>query len=972
MATALLIGTNAWAQAGQIKIGETVYSSLNAAFAAAQTGDVIELTGNVQDATPAWLGTKDATDAKKSIVLDLKGHVYENTSTKSVAIALTHGTLEIKSTGGDGEVKTASATEELIRMYGTYEAIDAKNGTPFTQLIVREGVTLRSTKKNAISVDVLRPGQATLFGKADSDFGYACDFFYNHASGWGVANGVRVDIEGNIFAEKYGIKVNGCVRFVKDYVEENSTAFKAGYPNQRQANSAYTYAPKAAYTVDESAVAGNYSPYICIASTGRVKTADTKTEAVAAYSSGYARWFIKGYCGGNTGLYVKSGHVDVESAHIESTNPTYTVPSGKSSGIDAGGSAIVVESNASYSGNSSVAISGDTHVEAKSGYAIEEKVTTANTTEVEAVTINGGTLTGGEVGAMYIDDKTIADPDARVVVYGANVEGNVAIGSENDQLSELIPENTHITEVVVDGKTTIVVSEGNGPAVETSVIGADPFTAVKWQNALSTEETLTSDLTLTELEINEDYAQTLTIADGSKLIVGRAILGENAKIIVKPGAKLIITGVQGINANVADNIILESSATKQAILLFNPAVASNRHPKAAVKMHVDAGKEGSEYRWTRFALPIQAIDAVKRQNNYDTYIYGWNYTANAGQGDWELVANVKNDLKPWAGYTLTYENEGEQVYTFEGNLAGNEDAALNFVHRGYNYFGNSYSSYIDAKTLVQNLPADIDATVYLWDAVNQIYQPTSMSALIDNPKMLDYEWQKDIAPMTTFILRLMDLDNASADVNYANAIWSNPRHGNAGGSSSAPKHAPAMRNEDAFISMVVTAANGKSDCIRLLESAEYTDAYERGYDAAKFMNTNTVNLYASINGEKYSNVCTNSLDGKEISMQTMDDVNYTISFRNVEGNEYALLDKVANQVIAIEEDAIYEFAAQPNSTIEGRFEIVGRQNMPTAIENTEVKANVKGIYTIMGQYLGEDFEVLPAGVYVVNGVKVEK
>jgi hypothetical protein len=331
-------------------------------------------------------------------------------------------------------------------------------------------------------------------------------------------------------------------------------------------------------------------------------------------------------------------------------------------------------------------------------------------------------------------------------------------------------------------------------------------------------------------------------------------------------------------------------------------------------------------------------------------------------------------MKAWNGYTLSYENEGEQVYTFEGNLVGNANAALNFVHRGYNYFGNSYSSYIDAKTLVQSLPDEIDATIYMWNPGIQAYGTVTNYALINGDPRMMADWQKDIAPMTTFILRLMDLDNSSADVNYADAIWSNPRHGNAGGSAAAAKKAPAMRtaNENAFISMVVTAANGKSDCIHMLESDDYTDAYERGYDAAKFMNKNTVNLYATIDGENYTNVFTNSLEGKEISLQTMNDVNYTISFQNVEGNEYALLDKVANKVIAIEDGAAYEFAAQPNSVVEGRFEIIGRANAPTAIENTEVKANAKGIYTIMGQYLGENFDILPAGVYVVNGVKVVK
>ena len=46
--------------------------------------------------------------------------------------------------------------------------------------------------------------------------------------------------------------------------------------------------------------------------------------------------------------------------------------------------------------------------------------------------------------------------------------------------------------------------------------------------------------------------------------------------------------------------------------------------------------------------------------------------------------------------------------------------------------------------------------------------------------------------------------------------------------------------------------------------------------------------------------------------------------------------------------------------------------MPTALENAEVKANVKGVYTLMGQYLGEKIDKLPAGVYVVDGVKVVK
>jgi hypothetical protein len=138
------------------------------------------------------------------------------------------------------------------------------------------------------------------------------------------------------------------------------------------------------------------------------------------------------------------------------------------------------------------------------------------------------------------------------------------------------------------------------------------------------------------------------------------------------------------------------------------------------------------------------------------------------------------------------------------------------------------------------------------------------------------------------------------------------------------------------------------------------------------MNERYINLYATVSGEDYTSVATDNIEGKTISLQTKNDLTYTISFENVETEGYALLDKLTNNIVVIAEGNTYEFAAQPNSTVEGRFEIVSRAQMPTAIENTEVNANVKGIYTITGQYLGENFDILPAGVYVVNGVKIVK
>ena len=48
--------------------------------------------------------------------------------------------------------------------------------------------------------------------------------------------------------------------------------------------------------------------------------------------------------------------------------------------------------------------------------------------------------------------------------------------------------------------------------------------------------------------------------------------------------------------------------------------------------------------------------------------------------------------------------------------------------------------------------------------------------------------------------------------------------------------------------------------------------------------------------------------------------------------------------------------------------------VPTAIENAEVATSGKGIYTALGQYVGEKdaWSALPAGVYIVDGVKMVK
>lgn len=502
-----------------------------------------------------------------------------------------------------------------------------------------------------------------------------------------------------------------------------------------------------------------------------------------------------------------------------------------------------------------------------------------------------------------------------------------------------------------------------------------------------------------------------TVVD-QKLVIGEGldVQGES-QVVVQAGSTLQI-GEGGITTEDPENIVIEANENGAASLLLDPEVIVNNTPELTIKMKAKqiGRRADGQFMWHRYAMPVAHIENWEKKGSlvaenpseygavqYPTYIYGWDYANN----DWANIA--VNEMVPLQGYTLTLasdyihvdgttgevESEGtaggnlnilqDVTYIFKGNLVGNTNQPLNFQAEGFNFFGNSYTGYIDVLTLINGFASEnVEGTVYMWcndpdddEGRYQSYVGVPLFTLQTPALSWTLEdWQKEVAPMQTFILRLRGADSADENVDYASAIWGNPRYGN-NTASPAPRRVVATNNIESHMAIVVKA-NGKGSRVEFTQDANYTDAFENGCDVVKYMNENTINLYATVNGEDLSSVVTNSLNGKLLSLQTNDEVNYTMSFKNVAGTEYAILDHATNQMTVIAEGNTYQFAAQPNSTVEGRFEIVPIQNMPTAVETVETTATVKGIYTIMGQYVGEDFESLPAGVYVVDGVKIVK
>ena len=1050
LATALLIGTNAWAD-GVIEIVRggavlpTTYNHLNEAFAAAQDGDILELTDNMNETQSdgaAWFGEATSgtlanyASTDRSITLDLKGHLYSLSGESNYKIALTRGVLRIKSTGGEGEI---TSDKSVIAVYGTYLKIDPQNGTPFAHLIIEENVKITSAKKgggkaeyNAVVLNTpLSPYEVTGSGNwAWSSYPVDYNCYIYPTSQWGVSNGARIDIYGKLEGDKYAFQVSGNIRTSREYLNENGSynTTKGHFPLywKKPNTSTELYLPGT--TIEGKTKSGssyydttigsnndyvltaaddNYTGYIHIHPTAELKTQNPDVaKSVGFYSAGYARCYIEGKCEGSTGVYVKAGDVELHDATVVSNWELEYKPAtndGSASGVNGGGSAIVIESKDGWTGNIEVTISGDTHVSTDHGYAIDEQVTTG-VTNVNYLTITGGTFDGGQVpvvtpnaddpskndttwvqGTMHVSQPTLDahhDPDTitTITILGAEVQGDAYIGEGENQttLEDLLNgSDSHITYVEDEtGNTTMIISQGAAPETNPEEVytdwayivdhqGADKSFA--WTKPEEAEIQTSEKVILDELQINSgsllDGNQQLTIHDGATLQVERLIMNAYARIIVEAGGKLIVTGTQGISAPSINNILLKNEENKPVVFIFHPNVNSNKHPNGTVEFTSKGyNKGGSDYAWQKFGVPTQTgeLSEISIENNVATAFGKFNYEA--ATPAWEVIgylnhtpALVLADLDQAFEYYQMEHNTttvGTKV-TFKGKLVGNDCPAPVIRPNFWNGYANSYSAPIDGSALLAQIPAPADKAFYLYemDVLTEKFSWVAKSNLSI----------ADIQPMQPFLLRNPSADDAALALNYAAAVYT---------PATTPNNAPARRVADDMtkVEFVVRGENGV-DHVIVAQDDEFSDAFDNGYDVTKYMNDD-LNMYVTAD-EKMAIFATDNLENTYVGFSTVKGGNYTITFANVQGEELTLIDHETGAQVAMVDGNTYEFTAAANATNDYRFEVVGAAKMPTAIENAEAVKSVKGIYTITGLYLGEMnvWNSLPAGVYVVNGEK---
>lgn len=969
IATALLVGTNVWAEIRQAND----WASLKSAWEAAENNDEIQLTNDISMDKALWLGTVGMNDDAKSITLNLNGHTLSAVNkTVNKMFIITHGELNvINGNILQSGTNATSSTYDIFHVSGsTYKTVNAKTADSgyYSHLNIAANVTL-TAHSNAIVVDRIDAWYSSAIATKGLTTPSAKPYNTNvYTTSRGLANGARVDVFGKVYANKYCIKANGNLGAS---ASSSTGVARTGYIQDPSTEAAY---------VIEAGEELLYSPFIYIHSGAELKTdVPTSSEAIAAYSGGYSRWMIEGTCVGSTGVYVKSGQLEIKNATIAS-NYTGTYNEAvvdRTSGVDAGGSGIVMESSTAYAGGIDVTVSGNTTVTPTVGYAVDEAVSQPSSegTKVNNINIEGGVFHEGEEGTIKVTQVTADGESTTVAITGGTVEGGnsgTTIGDQN--LTEFLQDqsgDTHATVVATDaqGNETIVISEGAAP-LEANTVSASTGSC-NWVSTANANDTLKADKTLTELQISsKDYNQTLVISAGVKLEVGRVVLGAKAQIVVKPGAKFVVTGEQGLAAFQESNLVLETQEGNPAIFLFNPAVTSNTHPMATVEFISKSYVNGSDYASQRFGIPtnaaLTAIDAVdptdatikvrSRFYNFDYANNVWNSLGyiNGGASDPDL--DMTKLAEPFGYYQMyNYVTTAGTKVIMKGALVGNASPELGVRENFWNGYANSYMAPMNIQVLLDEIPGTVDKAIYLYD-INEdqaTWEPLSL---------IDLKPTDAIQPMQPFLIR-NTLAAAEIGVDYTDAVWTP-----ATTAATAPARRSAM--SDITRAKMIVKGEGCIDRVTVAEGAEFTAEFDNGYDAAKYMNDG-INMYVSAN-EKMSIFATNDIEGTYVGLQTVKGGNYSIEFANVQGEDLTLIDHATGARVLMVEGNTYEFAAE--GTNDYRFEIVKSAKMPTAIENAEAVKSAKGIYTITGQYMGEMnvWNTLPAGVYVVNGEKLVK
>ena len=397
----------------------------------------------------------------------------------------------------------------------------------------------------------------------------------------------------------------------------------------------------------------------------------------------------------------------------------------------------------------------------------------------------------------------------------------------------------------------------------------------------------------------------LTIGNGETVkALGVTLAGGN--VTIANGGKLIV-GAEGIKgSDNVDQIVVEEGG----ILLISPEAGSNNKPFVTAKktLHfgaADAGTRRAE-KHEFIALPVDNREALAHVR-----YYGWDHGAG-----W-IVDGFNKTFTGYDVYQTSAASEYYQEFTtsFKGQLADNKSQTLSMPGRGWHAFGNSWLAPMKVSEILANVGA-AEAAVHVYVATPKVIGGTSYGSENDEKlyipltqEVANATGMTEVAAMEGFFLYTEGA--TSAQLNY-NSFFS------------TRAAAPATREADNrnMVAAIVRGGN-QNDFVYMIEG-EAANAHK--------MQSNGLTIYAE---DGLAQVANENLIGTILTIATNEATEYTLSFAWLKGETLYLQDMENGNIIAMTEGTTYTFSAEPNTESE-RFQVIGRKNTPTAIDNTEL------------------------------------
>ena len=399
-------------------------------------------------------------------------------------------------------------------------------------------------------------------------------------------------------------------------------------------------------------------------------------------------------------------------------------------------------------------------------------------------------------------------------------------------------------------------------------------------------------------------------------------------ITIMNGGKLIIgdEGVKG--SDVVEQIVIKEGG----IMLIAPNATTNYKP------FITAEKElhfGAQQYWQDAQHPADkpdlhefiALPVADRQESVGVHYFNWDLYAG-----WNAKPNGFHNI--FEGYnvyqTSTHPNYGTFTAKFKGQLVPNDNVSFEALQWGWHACGNSWTAPIKLSDVYGNF---VGATTDEKAIHFYVEEPTDYSGV-------GLDWIKDnfylpateeiasnlgiteIKPMEGFFLHTFENGGYRLNVNYETI------YNREAGITPAPAPKRKANSADNRNKVAAVLSDGHfCDFVYMIEG-EATNAHK--------MNSNDFAIYAE---DGLAQVANDNLIGTTLTIQTNNATEYTLHFTWLNGETMYLKDLVNGNIIAMTEDTRYTFTAEPNTTAE-RFQVVGRNYMPTAIENTDA---IKGV-----------------------------